>query len=178
MPSPSSVVDKIRKLQVSKDRAVYIGIDPGKHGGLVALSYSGAVSACSPMPETERDVWNWFTEQAPRMSPRSAVIEKVGGYIQGNKLPGSAMFNFGWGYGGLRMALIGHGVPFEEITPRRWQRAMGVIPRGKAESKTAFKTRLKAKAQQLFPNVKVTHATADALLIAEYCRRKHRGMLG
>jgi hypothetical protein len=31
----------------------------------------------------------------------------------------------------------------------------------------------KRKAQELFPSLKITHATADALLIAEYLRRKN-----
>lgn len=31
----------------------------------------------------------------------------------------------------------------------------------------------KAKAQELFPKEKVTHATADALLLATYCKRTH-----
>lgn len=39
------------------------------------------------------------------------------------------------------------------------------------------KNRHKAKAQQLFPAWHITHATADALLIAEYARRKATGQL-
>jgi hypothetical protein len=35
------------------------------------------------------------------------------------------------------------------------------------------KQRNKAKAEELFPGQRITHATADALLIAEYCRRIH-----
>lgn len=34
----------------------------------------------------------------------------------------------------------------------------------------------KQRAQQLFPSAKVTHKIADALLLAEYCRRVHRGI--
>jgi hypothetical protein len=161
-----------------RDLTIYIGIDPGKNGGLVILDYSGSVSFHSRMPRTERDIWIWFSKRVSLKAARNAVIEKVGGYVRGSKSPGSAMFNFGWGYGGLRMALVGHGIPFEEVTPQRWQRAMGIASRKKNESKTAFKNRLKAKAQQLFPTINVTHATADALLIAEYCRRKNRGLLG
>lgn len=45
------------------------------------------------------------------------------------------------------------------------------------ESETQWKNRLKAKAQQLFPQQEVTLATADALLIAEFGRRKRSGTL-
>ena len=75
------------------------------------------------------------------------------------------------------MALIAAGIPFEEVIPRTWQKGVGITPRGKGETKTRFKNRLKAKASQLFPKVNVTLATADALLIAEFCRRKRTGTL-
>jgi Holliday junction resolvasome RuvABC endonuclease subunit len=89
----------------------------------------------------------------------------------------SSTFKFGVGYGGLRMALIAASIPFEEVTPRTWQKALGVVVRKKTETKTQFKNRLKAKAQQLFPRESITLKTADALLIAEYCRRKQLGLL-
>ena len=108
------------------------------------------------------------------------MIEKV------HSFPGQGVassFKFGMGFGGLIMALVSSGIPFEFVTPRVWQKAMGITPREKSnrsdftESKTQFKNRLKAKAQQLFPAVRVTLKTSDALLIAEYCRRKHKGIL-
>lgn len=156
---------------------LYLGIDPGKSGGLVRLTGYGFVKA-SAMPATERDIWDWFTD-LPQQLPIGdtqivAVIEKVGGYLgPGTAAPGSAMFNFGWNYGGLRMALIAAGIPFDEVTPQKWQKALGIGSRKKTESKTQFKNRLKAKAQQLFPQIGVTLKTADALLLAEYCRRMH-----
>lgn len=114
-----------------------------------------------------------FTDRNPDVF---AVIERVSGYV-GEAQPGSAAFKFGQSYGGLRMALVAAGIPFEEVTPQVWQRKMGVTPRRKDESKTAWKNRLKAKAQQLYPGVKVTLATADALLLAEFCRRRQEGRL-
>lgn len=195
-------------------KEIYLGIDPGASGGLAVLATD--TQEAVPMPETEKEVWEWFRWYVPGMKP-FAVIEKVGGFIQGNAAPGSAMFNFGWGYGGLRMALVAAGIPFEEVTPQRWQKALGISPRRKGrtvkqvqklrskplaggccerfaeqqacecleqarkgvgdETKTAFKNRLKAKASQLYPSLKVTLATADALLIATYCQRWRTGTL-
>lgn len=150
----------------------YIGVDPGQSGGLVIIRHDGRVSSCQ-MPKTERDVWNWCYNLND--TDAIAVIEHV------HSMPGQGVassFKFGRGYGGLRMALIAANIPFEEVTPQRWQKGLAIPARKKTESKTQFKNRLKAKAQQLFPKVPVTLATADALLIAEYCRRKHEGMLG
>lgn len=157
----------------------YYGIDPGASGGLACI-HERLVTV--PMPATERDVFEWFRPLGGRDHEGNevefAVIEKVGGYTaSGGPQPGSAMFKFGQSYGGLRMALIAAGIPFEEVTPQRWQKALGVTPRGKEETKTSFKNRLKAKAQQLFPKIKVTLATADAILLAEYCKRSQEGRL-
>lgn len=139
-------------------------------GGLKLVS--GATGATS-MPKTERDVWEWVLAVS-RRGEVFAVIEKV------HAMPGngvSGMFKFGMGYGGLRMALVAASIPFEDVTPQAWQKAMGVVQRGKTETKTQFKNRLKAKAQQLFPDKEVTLSTADALLIAEFGRRKVEGRL-
>ena len=174
---------------------IYLGIDPGASGGLAEIGvaqrqYCKVVA----MPGTERDIWEWIEERMVGV----AVIEKV------HAMPGngvSGMFKFGMGYGGLRMALIAAGIPFEEVTSQAWLRALGIpfrkphtkvrqveIKKGKnkgklreerygGETDTEFKNRLKAKAQQLFPGIQVTLKTADALLIALYCRRKHEGTL-
>ena len=154
---------------------VYIGIDPGASGGLACVHVDGNCAAV-PMPPTERDVWEWVTDLSS-WRPPFAVVEKVGGFIKGNPAPGSAMFRFGVSYGGLRMALVAAAVPFEEVTPQKWQKGLGITTRGKDETKTAFKNRLKQRAQQLFPGVKITLATCDAILIAEYCRRVREGKL-
>jgi hypothetical protein len=112
------------------------------------------------------------------------VIEKVGGYIQASKdgqaggaQPGSAAFKFGASYGALKAFLVAGSVPFEEITPAVWQRGVGLTPRAKGETKTAWKNRIKAHTQQLFPGRKITLAVADAILLAEYARRKMSGIL-
>jgi len=147
----------------------WIGIDPGKSGGLVKISRNQI--CLTAMPKTEKDIFEWFTGT---LDNPVAIIEKV------HAMPGqgvTSMFTFGMGYGGLRMALIACQIPFEEITPRTWQKAFGIIPRKKTETKTQFKNRLKAKAQQLFPKENITLATCDALLIALFCQRKSEGKL-
>ena len=83
------------------------------------------------------------------------------------------MFKFGMSYGGLRMALVAAGIPFTAVTPQKWQKALGIPHRERTESKTQWKQRLKRKAEQLFPNHKLTLAISDALLIAHYCRMIH-----
>lgn len=166
---------------------VYIGIDPGQAGGLVALYSDGKIydDSVSPMPETEKEIWEWFVGFSEAYSATScvAVIEKV------HSMPDQGVassFKFGMGYGALRMVLIAAGVSFEEVDPRAWQKALGIPPRKKEETKPQFKLRLLKLAQQLYPSLPLWSekkakgrmlAVADALLIAEFCKRKHEGKL-
>src|SRR3990167_1792058 len=162
---------------------LFIGIDPGQAGGLVAIYSSGKTVEAVPMPETERDIWNWFFSLPHLPHTRQAVIEKV------HSMPDQGVaspFAFGKGYGGLRMALIAAGIPFEEVAPQAWQKALGIPPKKKEESKPQWKNRLLALAQQLHPNLPLWSekkskgkmlAVADALLIATFCKRKATGTL-
>lgn len=152
----------------------YIGIDPGVSGG-IALIDQGPVSnepGAVKMPATERDIWDVFRTMETR--PIFAYIEKLGGMPrdeQGRaRQSGTTMFKMGLNNGLLRMALVASGIPFDEVLPKKWQAEFGLLKRPN-ETQTAKKNRHKQKAQQLFPSLKVTHATADALLLAEYCRR-------
>ena len=82
-------------------------------------------------------------------------------------MPGQGVassFKFGQGFGHLEMALTASGIPHTYVAPQKWQKELQCLTKGD-------KNVSKARAQQLFPHIKVTHAIADALLIAEYCRR-------
>jgi crossover junction endodeoxyribonuclease RuvC len=160
-----------------KPDSIYIGVDPGKSGGLCAIFNDGSSTYCK-MPDTERGVWNWFADIDDKESNSvHAIIEKV------HAMPGqgvTSMFSFGQNYGFLRACLIGCHIPFEEVTPRSWQKALGIPAKPKSSPKNQHKLTLLSKAQQLFPQESLWEeprskgkqlAICDALLIAEYCRR-------
>lgn len=146
----------------------YIGIDPGKHGGIAVMGADGEVLDVVKMPETPQDLLD-FLEQYKDDS--FCTLERVGG-MPGNG--GSAMFNFGKGYGHLQMALLALHIPTEDVTPNKWEKTYQLGSSGKY-TKTEWKNRLKAKVQQMFPHLgkKITLATCDALLICEYGRRQN-----
>lgn len=151
---------------------LYLGIDPGVTGGLVVLDQDRTVVESVTFDKlTERQVWEMMHHHA---SARAfAVLEKVGGYVKGsggNK--GHAMFRFGQSYGFLRGCLTAAGIPYTEVAPLTWQRGVG-FPQKKGETHPQRKKRLRQRAEQLFPGVKVTNATADALLLAWHCRQRH-----
>ncbi len=147
----------------------YIGIDPGKSGGIAVLDEGGRLMCACKIPATEKDVYDVIHEFRENSI---ALIEHVHGR------PGhgsSGMFNFGRSFGGLRMALIACAVPFSEISPVSWQKMFGLTSSKKRSDKDK-KNANKACAQELFPEqrtgVKVTHLVADSMLIAEACRRQ------
>ena len=146
---------------------VIIGIDPGQSGGIAFLWEGGVQRACK-MPETESDVTDLFDLSISEEVAAFAFLE----FVHSMPKQGvSSSFKFGRNYGFLRGLLTALKIPFEDVTPQKWQKALGCMSRGD-------KNVTKQKAQQLFPNVgKITHATADCLLIAEFGRRKRTGTL-
>lgn len=145
----------------------HIGIDPGSNGGIAVLDDSGAVIFLRKMPETPQDLIDTLRHFA---DDSCCTLEKVGG-MPGNG--GMAMFNFGKGYGHLEMALLALKIPTETVTPQKWEKTYQ-LGTSRGVGKTEWKNRLKAKAQQLFPDQKLTLAVCDALLIAEYGRRNRK----
>lgn len=134
-----------------------IGIDPGKNGGIVALR-EGTAPETFRMPATVHDLAGIFSELA---DAEAAFIEQVHSSPQ---MGVKSAFTFGQGFGHLEMGIAAHGIRMERVRPQVWQKALGCLTKGD-------KNITKARAQELFPDLKVIHAIADALLIAEYGRR-------
>lgn len=176
-----------------------IAIDPGASGGLAVYRPGGTTDAVK-MPETPKDVCDWITavqvEAQTQLSELRCYLEEVGGYT-GEGQPGSAMFNFGRGFGNLEGFLIALGIPFVMVRPQKWQASLSLGLAGKqkgeytphmseveritekrritninARIKHAWKAKLKEHAQRLHPQLHVTLSTADALLILEYGKRQ------
>lgn len=141
---------------------IYIGVDPGVGGGIAFITGEGTFVEACRMPETEADILHVLGKSEYSTSNR-AILERVRSSPQMGVV---SAFTFGCGYGGLRMALHACGIPFDEVTPLKWQNVLGCRTRGD-------KNVTKRRAQELFHGVKVTHAIADALLLAEYGRRAY-----
>ena len=139
---------------------IYLGVDPGKTGSISAIWDDGEpfISSCK-LSGTEADVVDWLfgfdTDRA------FAVIERVHSTPQ---MGVTSSFTFGQSYGFLRGLLIATKIPFIEVSPQKWQRAMGCLTKGD-------KNVTKQAAQQRWPKLKITHVNADSLLIAEYARQ-------
>lgn len=147
----------------------HLGIDPGASGGFGWVSPHG--DAAIKMPETDKDIFDELCELRDNLPDVFCLLESV------HSMPGQGVastFSFGANFGALRMALTAAGIPYEMVTPNKWQREFGIPTLKQAGSNTAKKNAHKAVAQQLFPEIKITHAIADALLIAEYNKRTRK----
>lgn len=146
---------------------ITIGVDPGANGAIAWIDERGK-SCVERMPDTLQDLWELIRDITN--FPRSAIDgRKYKAYIEqvssSPQMGVVSAFSFGRGYGNLEMALTAAGIPFERVRPQVWQKALGCMTKGD-------KNVSKRKAQELFPDKKITHATADALLIAIYGSRQ------
>lgn len=145
---------------------IFVGIDPGQSG---CIAVQGAKFGKT---DTAFDLMKLDGTEADIAAFLSAISGYnpafIGCYIERvHSMPKQGVassFKFGKNYGFLRGCLISHRIPFEEVTPQKWQKLMGCMSKGD-------KNVTKARAQQLFPREKITHANADAILISEYAKR-------
>jgi hypothetical protein len=139
-------------------------------------------------------------EEVSGYMPKGKKIAKDGSQYQEGVAPGSTMFTFGQSYGALRMALTACGLVECEswftVRPQAWQKwlreylrdlpsghpAYGttLLPRDTrgGESSSRWKGRLKSVAESLFPGYydRITLKTADAILLALYCKGTYSKM--
>ena len=139
---------------------IYLGVDPGKSGSIVAIHEAGTIQFVGN-DTPEHEIARWLADVACEPLYCFAVLEKVSSSPQQGV---RSAFTFGQSYGFLRGLLVTLAVPFETVTPQRWQRTLGCLSKGD-------KNVTKARAQELAPHFRFTHRTADAFLLAEYGRR-------
>ncbi len=138
---------------------LFLGADPGMSGGIGFIPESGLAWAMK-MPETDMELFSELQGVRSRYEC-FGLIESVHAMP---KQGVSSSFKFGEGYGKLQMAFVAAGIPFDRVTPQKWQLALQCRTKGD-------KNISKARASELFPHIKITHAIADSLLIAEHCKR-------
>ncbi len=159
---------------------IFLGIDPGKSGGISRLTtYSVNVTAYKLTNCTPADIYH-ILKDVSKGGSCVALIERVASSPQMGR---ASAFKFGEGYGFLKGLLTALEIPFEFVQPAKWQGYLkcrtgvkdkkGNVVRDKRGIPKHDKNITKKKAQELFPQLKITHAIADALLIGEYLKRTH-----
>ena len=146
----------------------FIGIDPGISGAIVCIDDFGKYIDHIKGSDTPHEIATFLRRHH---DATFAFIEKVhaGGTGTGTgkrKMGASSAFTFGKSTGIEIGILVYSLIPYEEVSPSKWMQFMKCRTGGN-------KNITKAAAQKLFPKIKITHVIADALLIAEYCRRTY-----
>ena len=147
----------------------YIGIDPGAAGALATIFDDG----CNKFSIHLYDYADAVLIRAllKSLTHATAVIEKA----QAMPKQGvTSMFNYGTNYGRWLERLEICNVPYTFVTPAKWRKAMFDSMIVMADKKEMSRD----LAVRLFPSVadrlsrKKDHGRAEALLLAEFCRRE------
>lgn len=150
-----------------------IAVDPGATGAIAFRDDNGRIAVDS-MPETLRDIWDYFDSWYKGTFPKafenaSGVLEDAGYHVQGNNASASA--KFARHCGSLEMALTASGLPWESVRPQKWMKIFGGLPKDRMERKR----RIKELVQRLYPHIKVTLQNADALGILTWAIKQENG---
>ena len=147
----------------------YIGIDPGKNGGVMVIDELGAVAAYK-CPDNEFDMSVLFRLLIGDTAPDSVklLMERVWAR------PGNAVraaFTYGVNYGQWLGVTASHEIEMNTVLPNNWIKWIG-CPKGLPVKER--KHWLRDKAKELYPELKkVTQATADAILITHYAKEEY-----
>jgi hypothetical protein len=147
-----------------------VGIDPGKSGGIVALT-NGKITDISKMPQSPIDLVNHFVYLGFPNQPvgvKSYVIMEA---VHSMPTDGSkSAFSFGKQVGHLEGVLASLGISPRYVRPQEWQ-AFYSFKREEGESKYDYKKRMRDYARKdigLQHSNKITSETADSYLIAKW----------
>lgn len=149
---------------------IYIGIDPGKSGALAYIMPDGLANAV-PFDEGQYlFVLRHIAERCEREHIKAVCcLEHV------SAMPGqgvTSMFSFGQNFGWIQGLLQAFGISYELVRPQKWKKEFSI---------TGDKNTSIAVCKRLFPDVslypssrcrKESDGLAEALLMAEYARRK------
>ena len=146
---------------------IYVGIDPGKKGGYALIDDTGARA----YPWDDQRFIEDMRVTANRLDDTAmACVEKVGAHPRQGV---TSMFTFGQGFGYILGVLAALGIGVQLVPPGTWKKEFSLIGKDKAASVEVCK--------RLFPGVnllptekcrKDSDGMAEALLMAEYARRK------
>lgn len=159
--------------------ALFAGVDPGLSGAVAVIDSQGQIIVLADLPTEPagkgRRIAAYEAAELLHQPRRNtggvyglAALEWVA------SRPGqgvSSTFAFGRAFGAIEASICLAEVPCELVPPATWKKSFGLLGADKAASI--------AKAKALFPSAslekKKDHGKAEALLLAEYARRRWSG---
>ena len=154
---------------MEKSHFKYIGVDPGVSGGFVMIDEEGDMYAVK-CPKKVIDMAATFLSAVGDTAPEDVkfLMERV--WARPNNATRTA-FVYGVNYGQWLGIAASNEIKMYTTLPLEWIKWTGCK---KGLPKTERKNWLKAKAKELYPDIKkITLATSDAVLIAHYAREEY-----
>lgn len=148
-------------------KTVFIGIDPGKSGGIACIDTEDCI--CYTEPYSDKALIDLCSSTSRKGQNVVCCLEKVGA------MPGQgvvSMFSFGQSVGYIKGVLESFMIPYQEITPQKWKREFSLTS-DKAKSAEVCRKLFPEVSLLATPRCKKPHdGMTEALLMAEYARRK------
>lgn len=179
----SCSVYRLRK-EVEGTQTIFIGIDPGLTGALVAINDQRKILFCDDAPTLQNTKFNSLRREYDRLrmvdmlreilhkrdehGEPFACMEKV------NAMPNTGSignFSLGQGFGIWLGILATLKVPIDLVHSKTWKKAM-MPDMGKEKQASIIRAKELFPADEVFFRFKYHHGRADALLIAEWRRRQ------
>lgn len=180
---------KVKDLETMEYDRCYMGVDPGKDGAFVLVFVKrGRVidweRFLPPIVGKRVDcaaLFDQIIKWKEMYNPTHCVIEDVHANQMGSK---GANFEFGRVAGAEEALIAAAKIPYTTVAPKTWQKTMWQgIPLVKRVGKKSTDTKKMSlhAATRLFPNFDFTKSERaekphdgiiDALLMADYCKRK------
>jgi hypothetical protein len=157
-----------------------IAIDPGANGGIAWMGKYKMIHQMK-LPCEKQDIKNTFKSFKSMVNEEDllCVVEDVGFHRQGNNAMASV--KFGKHVERIETMLFCLDIPQRSVPPKEWQKVVPTslpkLPRKatkkqRQDHKRDRKNEIKAQMQALYPHLKVTLATADALGILTWALKQ------
>ena len=150
-----------------KSHFKYIGIDPGKSGGITMIH--GKDIKTYKCPQRTEDMAILFSLLIGDTSSYDAKVLMERVWARPNNAVRSA-FAYGVNYGQWMGIVACHELPLQTCLPTDWIRYYECSKDLEYQERKRW---LKEKAKSLYPNLNVTLMTADSILIADYAMKEH-----
>ena len=148
----------------------YVGIDPGQSGGIGVIWDD---IEAFPMPGSEQDIVKLIANIRQKAPEIVVILEKAQAMPkQGIVSTGKYMESYGF----IKGALAAMKIPFQEVRPAVWKREIlsGEIDKRDKNTSIRICGRIFPQVGLILPRCRKPHdGMAEALLIAEYGRRKN-----
>jgi hypothetical protein len=139
----------------------WIGIDPGKNSGNIAVIADDYYEYFAFKTTTLHDMFLFLSGHSQQST---CVVERVWGHPGMNtKAVTSLVLNRGH----VEAMLTATGCEWKDITPSTWMKHFN-MKKEKSETKAQWKNRLRDLAERRMPLAPITRENADAFLIALY----------